>query len=139
MAKDAILSFRISSEKLEEFRKESDKRGISQSDLFAEYQQIYKEKQSWLNPYFRTNELYKLVTLQIQELQNYDFGAEQSENYVEDEIMEGYLRFLNNLDDEIRRLPTYWERQYKMDSEGDWVLDENYLPIPDDEGNERPW
>lgn len=66
-----MISFRINSETLEEFKKEAKKRGISQSDLFLKYQERYKEHQG-------------------------------------DEA-EMYLKFLNKLADDIRRLPTYRE------------------------------
>lgn len=139
MAKDTKLTFRINSEILEEFKKEAEKRGISQSDLFLEYQEIYREQQNWRNSYYRTHELAKFVTQQIQELQNYDVVAEQADDYVEDEVTENYLKFLNKLDDEIRNLPTYWEPKFKEDEYGDWIWDENRERIPDDEGNKRPW
>ncbi len=142
MQKDSMLSFRINSEILEAFKAEAEKRGMSQSDLFLEYQAAYKKDMLVYNPYYRTHELFKFVNAQIadfQHLEQFPGSTEGDSPLLTPELQE-YVSFLRDeLWDRIRQLPTYWERRYKEDEFGDYMKDYHGNFIPDEEGNQKPW
>lgn len=127
MAKTTHINFRTSNEIKSSFDEVAEKSGLSQSDLFEKMLELYKQEQNWRNPFFRCNELYQFVTEQIEQLQFLQYEPDVTPE------MQGYINFLGELYDQIRQQPTFWEPKFKVDGEGDLLLDEHHQPILDEE------